>query len=381
MLIRKSLACLSISFASTVNASIIINEIMKNPSAVSDSSGEWFELYNTGSSSVDLNGWSVRDNGFDYFEVNQSLVIEANSFLVFGSTGETTQVDYQYGPQMFLANGDDEILLFDSNNSLIDSVEYEDSSFPDPNGASFGFTGDKATDNGLASNWSTSTDAFYATDLGTPGACNEDIGQVCTTNPQVIINEIMKNPSEVFDSKGEWFELFNPGSEDIDLLGWSVADAHNDSFVIDQSVILEANSYVVLGNTNETTEVDYQYGAQMFLSNSTDEILLFDPNSILIDSVEYDDLAFPDPNGASFGFIGGIGTDNAFGENWDVSTTSFHFSDRGTPGLCNADIDSTCPNQDDNVSVSEPMTWSLLLMGMAGLIRARSSRYVRVRSL
>ena len=39
---------------------LIINEIMQNPSAVSDSDGEWFEVLNIGDVSLNLNGWTIK---------------------------------------------------------------------------------------------------------------------------------------------------------------------------------------------------------------------------------------------------------------------------------------------------------------------------------
>ena len=40
---------------------IIVTEIMQNPAGVSDNYGEWFEVYNTTSSDIDLNGWTITD--------------------------------------------------------------------------------------------------------------------------------------------------------------------------------------------------------------------------------------------------------------------------------------------------------------------------------
>ena len=42
---------------------IVINEVMVNPSAVSDANGEFVELYNAGATAVDLQGWTLRDDG------------------------------------------------------------------------------------------------------------------------------------------------------------------------------------------------------------------------------------------------------------------------------------------------------------------------------
>ncbi|MEL6823079.1 MAG: endonuclease, partial [Calditrichota bacterium] len=44
---------------------VIISEIMKNPQVVSDSDGEWFELFNATASPIDINGWTIADDGID----------------------------------------------------------------------------------------------------------------------------------------------------------------------------------------------------------------------------------------------------------------------------------------------------------------------------
>ena len=43
----------------------LINEIMQNLAAVSDSDGEWFEVHNTTGDAIDIDGWTILDNDFD----------------------------------------------------------------------------------------------------------------------------------------------------------------------------------------------------------------------------------------------------------------------------------------------------------------------------
>ena len=126
------------------------------------------------------------------------------------------------------------------------------------------------------------------------------------STPEIVINEIMQNPNAVFDSAGEWFELYNAGNSSVDINGWTVADNDSDSFVIINGgpLLIPAGGYLVLGNnansgTNGGATVDYQYSG-MFLSNSADEVVLFDGSLAEIDRVEYDGgTTFPDPTGAS----------------------------------------------------------------------------------
>lgn len=62
--------------ASTVNiaaanaGSIIVTEIMHNPEDVSDQNGEYFELFNTTGSDIDLYGWTISDNEGQSFTID-----------------------------------------------------------------------------------------------------------------------------------------------------------------------------------------------------------------------------------------------------------------------------------------------------------------------
>ena len=47
----------------------MINEIHLDPNAVSDTVGEWLELYNATDATVDLNGWVLRDDDYDAFTI------------------------------------------------------------------------------------------------------------------------------------------------------------------------------------------------------------------------------------------------------------------------------------------------------------------------
>lgn len=155
----------------------------------------------------------------------------------------------------------------------------------------------------------------------------------------VVINEIMKNPSLVPDDKGEWFELYNPTDSDIDIDGWTIEDDDYDYHKIDNGgpLTIPAGGYLVLGNnadlaTNGGVEVAYAYPSSWYLGNGGDEVVLLDNDSVEIDRVEYDDgVTFPDPNGASMALIDPT-LDNNVGANWCVSFTSYGDGDKGTPG-------------------------------------------------
>lgn len=191
---------------------IVINEIIQNPDAVADDSGEWFELANTTASNIDIEGWCVLDKDTDYFTISSSLVITASTnpdhYVVLGvnddsGTNGGLTVDYEYicgsgAGKMWLANGADEIVLVEPNvgqscgswnnlqtgnwlGTVIDGVDYDGgTSFPNPTGKSMAFrrpsTGQTTPEqeNDSGSNWYQSTIAYGDGDKGTPGAKNTD---------------------------------------------------------------------------------------------------------------------------------------------------------------------------------------------------------------
>lgn len=321
---------------------LVINEIIQNPAAVSDTNGEWLELFNPTVDAIDINGFTIADNDFDSHVINNGgpLLIAAGSYLVLGrddtfAANGGVVVDYQYSG-FFLSNGGDEVLLLDASLNEVDRVEYDNgATFPDPTGASMALAS-PASDNNDGINWCTSRTPFGDGDLGTPGAAND-----C---PTPVINEIIQNPSAVSDSNGEWFEVFNPSGRPINLNGFAIKDDGSNSHVIDNGgpLLVPAGGYLVLGRnansgTNGGVGVDYQYSG-FFLGNGADEVVLVDSLGNEIDRVNYDGgPAFPAPTGASMALLI-PGADNNAGANWCTSTTPFGSGgsgDSGTPGAVN----------------------------------------------
>lgn len=165
-------------------------------------------------------------------------------------------------------------------------------------------------------------------------------------NPNdLVITEIMQNPSVVADSEGEWFEIYNTTNASIDINGWTITDADVDSHVIDNGgpLVIEAGAYFVLGNSantelNGNTPVDYAY-SDFTLANGADEIILIASDQLEVDRVEWDGgPLFPDPNGASMS-LQAPNLNNTEASNWCVAITAYGDGDLGTPGA-----DNDCPS-------------------------------------
>lgn len=178
----------------------------------------------------------------------------------------------------------------------------------------------------------------------------------------LIINEVMYNPSSVSDTDGEWFELHNTGA-DLDLQGYSIADSTSQS-VIDQSLVIAGGGYLVFGKNadsvaNGGVTVDDTFSFS--LSNSGESLYLLDPAGMQIDSITYGSgTGFPSGTGASISFTG-VG-DNSDGANWmDTRDLGLMYGlgDYGTPGAANM------------TPVPEPMSLFLIGSGLVGILMAR----------
>jgi hypothetical protein len=333
---------------------LIINEIMANPGhGLSDFQAEWFELYNNTDETVDLYNYTIRDDGSDLFKIDKHVDIEPFGFAVLGICGDIringgVPLDYEY-KGFALANSSDEIIVIDANGNEVDRVEYN-GPFPVGNGSSF-MLDNPEFDNNDGSNWVSATlDYGDGSNDGTPGQPNNivvmpriDIPLTLPAEPgDLIITEIMQNPRKVYDSRGEWFEIYNNANHDINLNGLWIKDNGSNRFRIQPTrdwpnTVIPAGEFFVLARVGDTTvnggvETDYDYSGSFALGNSDDEIIILAGSSI-IDKVEYDGGPnFPDPNGASMTLID-FSKDNNLGHNWITDTDyQYGLGDYGTPG-------------------------------------------------
>jgi hypothetical protein len=157
---------------------LIITEVMRNPAAVLDDDGEWFEVYNNTGTSMNLVGLVVFDLGSNTFTVQSDLWISPGVHAVLGAEGDPglnggAPVDYVWG-SFNLGNSDDEIYL-DHDGAVLDSVEWDGGVlWIDPTGASMSLepTGYDTTDNDDPAFWCEASTTFGLGDLGSPGSVN-----------------------------------------------------------------------------------------------------------------------------------------------------------------------------------------------------------------
>ena len=166
---------------------IVVTEFMNDSDAVSDTVGEWLELYNSTGADIDLNGWTLKDDGSNSHTFTTSIIVPAGSYFVMGRGADSAvnggvNLDHSYGDGVFtLSNSEDEIILLSPSSVEIDRIVYGVGGFPD-GGPGFSISLDPnqlAGDNNLAANWCLSTSVFGAGDYGTPGVENDACGAVC----------------------------------------------------------------------------------------------------------------------------------------------------------------------------------------------------------
>ena len=96
---------------------IVISEIMANPAKVDDTVGEWFEVFNPLTVSIDLGGLVVesqKGSGFESFSISGPLMLDPGAFAVFAGSANPginggLVVDRSWGNAISLGNSSDSV--------------------------------------------------------------------------------------------------------------------------------------------------------------------------------------------------------------------------------------------------------------------------------
>jgi hypothetical protein len=174
---------------------VVINEIYYNDPPDFDAD-DWVELYNNGTSAVDLSGWFLRDSDTSHrFELPPGSLLYPGEYLVVCQNASDFKTAYPdaadpAGDLPFgLSSQGDCIYLYSSTNALVDSVPYGITDpWPDEP-ATLGLSIElihPAYNNALGINWTAS-----ASPHGSPGAHNSTF---TGTNE----NELPESPPEPF---------------------------------------------------------------------------------------------------------------------------------------------------------------------------------------
>ena len=255
---------------------IIITEIMQNPDSTSDSNGEWLELYNATNNSVDINGWTIKDNGSNSHTITNGgpLTIAPYGYMILGIKKDTSingnvAVDYQYN-SFSLGNSDDEVILTLNNGTTVDSVAYDGGpNWPDPTGASMVFTGNASDDNSDYNFWSTSLLAWpgSAGDFGSPGSQYVKFSVV--TPDSTAPGDTTDYGEDILAPGVPFFSLASEISDTASIQSFSIFGNRNPNLPPTDKAI---DSYVhITGEPDSCTIKMYYTDEQFVASGLTDE--------------------------------------------------------------------------------------------------------------
>ncbi|WP_179333454.1 T9SS type A sorting domain-containing protein [Winogradskyella costae] len=240
--------------------SIIITEIMINPGYVGDTSGEYFEVYNTTDTDIDMAGWTISDTQTptpnDIHVITPvipatTVIVPAYGFAVLGRNSDSATnggivIDYEYSG-FNIANDHDEIAISDLSGTLTDVVEYDDDGiWPSisTSGQAMIYTGSNIEDNNDGSLWTFATvSEGIDVDHGSPGINGTD---------QIVSYLIYVNaawnltPSELTDTRIAYIrkDESTTFSTDVDL----------NNLFIEEGASLTINTGVTLTATTVTLE-------------------------------------------------------------------------------------------------------------------------------
>lgn len=151
----------------------------------------------------------------------------------------------------------------------------------------------------------------------------------------LVISELMVDPKKVSDAAGEWFELYNPGPEALDLGGCSIADGSAQLHAIEAHVRVPPQGFVSVARSAAPGFVPH-VTATFSLKNGAD-VLEIACGGVVVDRVQYDKTAgFPVAAGVAMSLDARhLHADaNDAGSAWCLAAEMYD-SDLGSPGRAN----------------------------------------------
>lgn len=131
---KKQLLFLLTLITVSANAQIAITEFMNHPKGA-DATHEWVELYNYGTSAVNLRNWSLQDEDSDSTVISTTdLIVQPGFYIVLTANKDTfetnwlsgipSSVVFEYTGSFLLSNSSDEIILKNDAGAEVWSVAY-----------------------------------------------------------------------------------------------------------------------------------------------------------------------------------------------------------------------------------------------------------------
>lgn len=308
----------------TIEANALrINEVMAAPrSGLRDENGElqdWIELYNASSERIYLKNYALSDNDGNLLKwvFPENAYIEPGQYYIVFCSGlglDGAETGYPHTNFGLAAEGET-ITLSNVLGQLVDRVKYENLSVDCSYGRDAG-TG----------NWKVFT-------LATPGAANDDNGTAradeylrALNNSKVYISEVMSSNDYIVAISGEsntdWVEIYNAGTEPVDMSGWGLSDNINwpRKWQFPEGTTIWPGEYKIVlldGSATAGSDASKLHSSIKLARAGGETLTLSDSTGYVLDKL----------------YLPEIPTDYSYGRTWGLG--GFFYYDGPTPGSAN----------------------------------------------
>jgi hypothetical protein len=265
-----------------------INEVQPlNTGAILDNTGTaspWIELYNAGTNRLDLSAFYLTDNytNLTRWQFPAGAALDPAAFLVIWADGRTnvsTATAIHTGFHLSATNGSVALVRLQGSPRLPAVLDYVDYPNMSP-GRSYGC----ATDGEPRQR-----QLFHH---ATPGVTND----LAWPPIEVTINEFMADNTKTLpDPAGgkfeDWFELYNAGTNSVDLSGYTLTDtlSNPNQFEVPVGVTIAPKGFLVIWADNQASS--NQLGGALHtnfkLAKSGEELGLFAPDQSMVDGFTF----------------------------------------------------------------------------------------------
>lgn len=246
------------------SGTIYITEIFPNPTGA-DTEKEFIEIFNSGSSAVDLSNWQIGDSAKKYTVVDTGIL--PHSFHAFYRTETGISLNN---------SGEETVSLWDPSGAVFETVAYSGMAANDQSYSKFGNewswvnSSTPGTENIRATSSTLVEVGGDPLDTGIENHYSEEFVPV--------IVEILPNPVGS-DTKNEYIELFNPYDRDIYLVGLSLDDGESGSkpYPFSEDTVLKQGEYRAF----------YSKDTKLSLTNSGESVRIVDSDGLVLYEIEY----------------------------------------------------------------------------------------------
>ncbi|MDD3402956.1 MAG: lamin tail domain-containing protein [Hespellia sp.] len=244
--------------ANTLHPSqVVINEIESDGDTT-----DWVEIYNKGTTAVDISGWYLYDNdpvghAADITPVAEGTTLEPGACYVLDQN-----VHFTFG-----LGKADSVTVYNKNKAAVDTYSWESHAA------------------GVYARIPDGTGAFVDFPTSTKGAVN------------IVVNKVVLNEIQSSDPNNDpdWIELANPTAEPLDISGIIVKDSDdNNTYTIPANTVIPANGFLVI------SQDEFSFGL-----GKADAVRLFDGDTMIASTswTEHKSPSwglYPDVNGKEY---------------------------------------------------------------------------------